>query len=120
MTSQLGQNFSRDNAEERIMFNDIKKIRVEKDKPSSFFYKTSYSDQDYGQINLNEVFESSSKRRKTKKNPPVKTVIDINKLKLKKAYKGKFNIAETKKRGLLSLVKKNVTPNFDKHFYENL
>lgn len=77
-------------------------------KPIILFYKTSYSDQDYGRINLNEVFESSSKRRKTKPNPPVKTVVDMNKVKIKKAYKGKFNIPETKKRGLLSLVKKHI------------
>lgn len=41
----------------------------------------------------------------------------MNKVKIKKAYKGKFKIAETKKRGLLSLVKKNIIGSL--YFYTN-
>lgn len=125
LTSHLGKNFSRNEDDQRVMFNDIKQIRVEKDKPLCYFYKVSYSDEEYGMINLEDMFEPPEKRRKVKKKrckqtPTPIEKVDMKSLTLKKAYKGKFNIAETKKRGLLSLVKKNVIPSFYKRFYENL
>lgn len=76
-------------------------MKVEKQSPSSIFYKTSYSQAEFK--------EAIVIRRK-------KTVA----VELKKEFSAKPGISEKKKEDLLYLVKKNTIPNFYKPYYEQL
>lgn len=101
LCTQIGVNITVNTENEAVKFMSIKIMKVEKQSPSSIFYKTSYSQAEFK--------EAIVIRRK-------KTVA----VELKKEFSAKPGISEKKKEDLLYLVKKNCIPSFYKPYYEQL
>lgn len=101
--------YSMKNLAEEIGFNaknlktsEIKVFRVVQGEPTKVFYKLSYKEDDFREVEI-------TRKRNSLQN-----------ISIKKAYKCRPKIKENKKRDLLSLVESNHIPNFYGTFYKNL
>ena len=92
--------FVKNTENQPVKFKEIKVMRVQRDSPSSFFYKHSYGDSDFMEAII---------IRKAKPN-----------VLLKPAFDEKPKISEAKKNDLMRLVEKNLIPKVYKTFYESL
>lgn len=95
LVTDMGFNMS------KLKINQIKILRVERESPSSIFYKNSYKDDQFQEINV--------RRKKTQEN-----------IKLGRAFLTRPKIAENKKQDLLQLIDKNCIPKYYKPFYDQL
>lgn len=100
-------NFNVNTRGEKFNFNDICVLRVEKENPGIFFYKTSYKDDNYKTVNIR-----SSRTRKQ-----LRLIQDAQ---LKKAYPDKIPISQRKFQDLMSLVNSNTIPRCYADFFQNL
>lgn len=88
-----------------VKLSDIRVIMLNRDSPTILFYKTSFEQKDFDQV---EIINS---RRE----------VNLNKIILKKAFIKKVGISDAKKQGLLSLIeKKRCVPMYYLNFYKNL
>lgn len=78
---------------------------MKKEKPLSIYYKTSYKDDGYQEI------EVRNKRKK------MNLVTEIS---LKKAYTERQDISRNKKRDLRDLIAKGLIPPFYANFYNSI
>lgn len=106
LTRSIGNNFSINEKEEKIVWNNIKIFKVQKGYQHSIFYKTSFDAKDFDECNV---------RRKMRGHPPL-----ISALELKKAFQEPPPITKKKKKHLLSLCKGNLIPKVHHKFYEDL
>lgn len=100
-----GYNYSTDTQGKNVVWNDIKVIKVEKENPTVFYLKTSYSEQEFREVNV---------RNKRKK---MNTITEIT---LQPAYHGKQRLSENKKKDLREMISKPLIPAFYAGFYERL
>ena len=84
---------------------DIKTVKVYKRSPQTFFFKTSYSQENYKKFVVNN-------RKKTKS--------AAAQLDLQPAYSKKLPIGDKKKANTLDLLRKNHIPKFYATFYGSL
>lgn len=105
-----GTNFNKDEDNNQIKWHDIKIIKVKKDSPMMFFYKTSFADTEFKTCLVN--------KRRTRRT--VESVSDMP-ISLTTAYTEKFSLSDAKKKDIKELVDKNVVPKpyFDS-FYKNV
>lgn len=92
---------------EVVKISKIAVLKVTKEQPSSFFYKTSYSD-----VNFKEVETQKPKQRLRGSTGSSVT--------LKPAYKSKRKLPEKKKQDLMDLIKRNHIPKFYSSFFNSL
>lgn len=110
LSSQLGMKtiFKSEEAE-TVKITELKMFMVKKECPGVLFYKTSYEEKEYSQVNILNL-----RRQKP----------DFSSVKLKNAYKSKVGITENKKKSLLSLFNKKpdkrVVPMYYFDFYDRL
>lgn len=105
LSTQLGQNYTINEDNEKVVWNDIKLVRVEKEKPYIIFYKTSYEQEHFKSINIKSKVRGINKEQKIELIP---------------AYKNAPPIAVAKKQHLLELCRDNSIKQVDWPFYENL
>ncbi|XP_047513909.1 uncharacterized protein LOC125055490 [Pieris napi] len=100
-----GNNFNVDEDNNQVKWIDIKQLRVEKQHPLIFFYKTSYSETDFKKV----CVRNRSRRYKDQNFSP----------QLLKAYTEKQPLAENKKRDIMELIEKNIIPtNYVNSYYK--
>lgn len=46
----MGNNFNKNTLGQKIVWKDVKVLKVSKEHPDRLFYKTSYEEQDFGEI----------------------------------------------------------------------
>ncbi|CAG9773423.1 unnamed protein product [Ceutorhynchus assimilis] len=104
-----GQESFKNKDKETVKTSEIKVMKMTREAPCSFFYKTSYMEEE-----LKEVDTQSKKKslRGTSKNN--------DRLILQPAYSKKRSLPENKKKDLLDLIKHNHIPKFYAHFYNDL
>ena len=106
LCSEVGNNFSVNEEGEKVIWNDISEIMVEKASPYVLFYKTSYKDKEYKQIAV-------TKRKRGKPN-------QVLSVQIKPAFRKQPKISAAKKKDLLSLCSQNLIPKVHHNFYNNL
>ncbi|CAB3229459.1 unnamed protein product [Arctia plantaginis] len=106
-----GSNFNMDEHGNQLKWQEIKVLKVEKDSPMSFFFKTSFSDTEFKKCWVN--------KRKTRRTGVVSTSkIPSN---LSRAYTEKIPLSDAKKKDIQELVDKNVIPkSYYDIFYKNV
>lgn len=92
---EWGTNFNLDEDRNQVKWQDIKVLRVEKENPGAFFYKTSFSDENYKKVSV--------RKRRTKDDQIVFTG-------LKQAYTQKIPLSEAKVKDIKELITKNAIP----------
>lgn len=110
LSVDLGLQITKNTDGEQFKISEVKVLKVEKNHLGKLFYKTSYENEDFKEVN---VFLS---RRGNK----INRVSNIKHASLKNAYPRKVGISEKKKDGLLSLFRKKCIPNCYATFYSNL
>ncbi|CAG9772186.1 unnamed protein product [Ceutorhynchus assimilis] len=95
-------NYNFDTSGNTVLWNNIKVMMFRKEKPFSFFYKTSYKQENFFEVNLR------NKRRK---------MLSLEEITLEKAYQNKLELSENKKKDLRELISKNLIPNYYADFY---
>lgn len=95
LQEEWGYNYNVNTSGNTVLWNDIKVMMFKKEKPFSFFYKTSYKQESFSEVKL---------RNKRKKMLPVEEII------LEKAYNKKIEISENKKKDLKELISKKLIP----------
>lgn len=96
-----GNNFNIDEDKTQVKWHDIKILRVEKEHPGSFFYKTSFAD---------NAFKKTAVRKRRAAN---QSFISVD---LTRAYTGKTPLSDAKRKDIQELIDKNVIP---KQYYES-
>lgn len=91
LSTEVGTNFTLNTLKEKVVWSNIKIIKVEKYKPNLIFYKTDYNQNDFQCIEV-------KKRHRMKSLPSVH---------LKSAYEHPPTISHEKKEGLLYLCTTN-------------
>lgn len=99
----LEKNFSMNTDDEKCLLNDVKVLEVRISNPCSLFYKTSYKDETFKEIDV---------RRKCRKSQ--------KELVLMKAYSEAPSIGPNKKKDLISLCSANLIPRAHHQFFFNL
>lgn len=104
LQEEWGNNFSLDTDRKKVKWHDIKVLRVEKEHPNAFFYKTSYEDAEFRKVIV----------KKTRSQ-------DLKSVQLVPAYSKRFPLTDVKKTALQSLCEKDTIkkPYYDL-FYENV
>lgn len=105
---QIGKNFVKNTTNEKIVWNDVKIVRVEKTQPDIIFYKTSYAQADFKSIDVRQ-------NAKRLRNQDQRTLFE-----LVPAYKKAPPIDSKKKKDLLDLCKENAIIPVYWPFYESL
>lgn len=105
LQESMGKNFKTDENGEDVNWNNLCVLRVEKAEPNVMFYKTSYTQENYGRINIAQRMI----RRRRNSIPE-----------LKKAYTRPPAISRAKIDDLLSLCRNNSIPYQYWQFYESL
>ena len=98
LQEQWGNNFTVDTDRTQVKWHDIKVLRVEKEHPHAFFYKTSYEQSTYKRVNVRNV-----RKRKNSE-------VLHDSLQLVQAYSQKIPLADNKKRDIQELVNRNIIP----------
>lgn len=107
LTEQVATNFNMDESGEKFNFHDICMIKVKKQHPNKFFFKTSYKEQEFRSVNV-----KSTKTRRS--------LVNFDTIDLKKAYSGSIPISKRKFDDLESLVANKTIPNCHADFYHSL
>lgn len=105
LQEEWGFNFGTDESGQNVNWNDIKMIKVTKENPFLFYFKTSYKDENYREVNVR------NKRRK------MKSVTEIT---MKAAYTQKQVISANKKKDLKELIAKGLIPSYYTSFYNSI
>ena len=100
-------NFTLDIDREKVKWNDIKVLRVEKEHSRAFFYKTSYEDVEFKKVMVKKT----------------RNTIDAFNVNLVPAYEKMFPLTDVKKAALKTLCERNIIPKiyyeqFYKHIFE--
>lgn len=103
LSEDFGKNFSLNTDDEKCTWNDVKIVELRKQNEYSIFYKTSYKDECFKEIDI---------RRKSRKS--AKEIV------LKKAYTESPSITENKRKDLISLCSANLIPKAHHQFFFNL
>ena len=106
-TEQVATNFNVDTSGKKFNFNDICTIKVEKQHPNKFFFKTSYKEEEFRSVDITSV--------KTRR-----SLLNFEKTDLKKAYSESLPISKNKFDDLQSLVANKTIPSCHADFYRNL
>jgi len=98
-----GNNFSLDEDKTQVKWHDIKILKVEKEHPEAFFYKTSFED---------KTFKKTYVRKRRAAN---QSFISVD---LTRAYSGKIPLSDAKKKDIQELINKNAIPRqyYDSYF----
>ncbi|CAH0674053.1 unnamed protein product [Spodoptera exigua] len=105
LQEEWGYNYNTNMDGQTVNWNNIKVLMMKKEKPFSIFYKTSYKD---------DCFQEIDVRNKRKK---MKLITEIT---LKKAYTERQDISLNKKKDLRDLVNKGLIPPFYANFYNSI
>jgi len=97
LSGSLGSNFSKTTENKTVKMTAIEIVKVDKRSPCTFSFKTSYSQENYKNVVLND-------RRKTK--PAAAQLV------LHPAYCKKLPIEDKNKADILDLYRKNHIPKF--------
>lgn len=100
-----GYNFSTNTDGQTVNWNDIKILKMEKFNTTSFWYKTSYKEACYKEVDI---------RNKRKK------MTNISEVTLKAAYSTKQELSENKKKDLKDLLTKSLIPSYYADFYNSI
>lgn len=100
LSKTMGSNFNVNENGEKVLFNDIKIVKVKKDEPSKIFYKTSYNQEEFNIINI---------RKKTRTQRVNLTLVP--------AYDSAPPIPINKKNDLLSLCNDKLIPRKHHNFF---
>uniref|UniRef100_A0A6P7GH04 Uncharacterized protein DDB_G0271670-like n=1 Tax=Diabrotica virgifera virgifera TaxID=50390 RepID=A0A6P7GH04_DIAVI len=104
LQEEWGNNFTVNDNREQVKWHDIKQLRVEKQQPMTFFYKTSYEETVF-----KKVFVRNQRRTEVHKFSP-----------LKQAYLQKIPLGDNKKRDIMELIDKKIIPqNYVDSYYKN-
>lgn len=95
LQEEWGTNFNLDEDRNQVKWHDIKILRVEKENPGAFFYKSSFSDENFKKVSV--------RKRRTKDDQIVFTG-------LKQAYSQKIPFSEAKVNDIKELITKNAIP----------
>lgn len=98
-----GNNFSLDEDKTQVKWHDIKIVKLEKEHPEAFFYKTSFED---------KTFKKTYVRKRRAAN---QSFISVD---LTRAYSGKIPLSDAKKKDIQELINKNAIPRqyYDSYF----
>ncbi|RVE44164.1 hypothetical protein evm_011184 [Chilo suppressalis] len=105
LQEEWGYNFTIDKEGNSVNWNDIKVLKMIKSEPLSFYYKTSYSD---------TIFKEVDVRNKRKK------MLPISDISLTNAYNERQQLSDNKKRDLKELITKKLIPSFYTNFYNSI
>lgn len=105
LSNQIGPNYNVNTNGEKVLWNDIKILSLIKNAPYSIFYKLSYDQENYLEIDVRG-------RRSSRTSSCLVT--------LKQAYNEAPKISKNKKEGLLFLCKTKAIKSMYHSFYENL
>jgi len=89
-----------------VKIGELRIIKLEKLYPNKMFYKTSFSEDDFSET------ETKRTTRRSNENNEVGHLSPL--------YDSKLPINEKKKKGLLTLLEKNLIPRYYSSFYNNL
>lgn len=101
LQASWGNNFNTDENRNQVKWQDIKVLRVEKDNPQVFFFKTSFAD---------DAYKRTFVRNRRVGN---QSIISAD---LTVAYTEKIPLSVTKKKDIEELINKNVIP---KEYYDS-
>ncbi|CAH2098128.1 unnamed protein product [Euphydryas editha] len=103
-----GSNFNIDEEKNQIKWHDIKVLRVEKEHPEAFFYKTSFTE---------ETYRKACVRKRVLRRRGTGLAIDqsLFSIGLTQAYNEKIALSDAKKKDIQELIDKNVIP---KSYYD--
>lgn len=102
---KMGKNFTKNKRDKKVVWNDIQAIKVDKNYPGSFFYKTEFDDD----------FEEVSIKGTTRRSASLEMNLD-----LKKAYTKPPAISHKTKQHLLELCNKNLIKPIHHKFFKDL
>lgn len=105
LQEEWGYNFTTNSDGQNVNWNEIKILKICKQNPTVFFYKTSYK-----QVNYQEV-DVRNKRKKMKA---------LTEISLQQAYSKKQEISANKKKDLKELITKALIPSFYAGFYNSI
>lgn len=99
-----GTNFNIDEEKKQIKWHDIKVLRVEKEHPEEFFYKTSFSEDFFSKVCVHKRVPQKTRR--------ACSVTDQSLFSngLAQAYTEKIELSNAKKRDIQELIDKKVIP----------
>ena len=103
LTHSFGSNFSTNEKGEKVIWNEIKEIKVEKEMPYLLKYKTSFQDNEYNVIKVHRWQRGRSGSHE-----------------LIPAYRQATGINATKKKDLIALCEANHIKSQYHDFYKNL
>lgn len=106
LSSKMGKNFTKTTTDKKVIWNDIQAIKVDKNSPGSFFYKTDFNDE------FEEVCIKGTTRQCTASSETA--------LVLKKAYTKPPSISDKTKQHLLELCNKNLIKPVHHKFFKDL
>lgn len=104
LQSQWGTNFSKDINRNILTWNEIKILKFRKEEWFKFYFKTSYKDEDYREVDV-----------RTRKVLPM-----LNNIELRKAYNEGFQLSDNKKKDLKTLIMQKVIPPYHSTYYSHL
>lgn len=104
LQEEWGYNFSKNTEGGNVNWNEIKSLKITKES-TKFFYKTSYLDDSYKEVNV---------RDKRKKLQPITAV------RLSAAYTEKQKLSANKTKDLKELISKALIPSFYTSFYDSI
>lgn len=105
LQEEWGYNFNTDIDGKNVNWNDIKILRMVKSEPFNFYYKTSYNDTIFKQVDV---------RNKRKK------MNQISEISLNTAYTERQQLSANKKKDLKELITKKLIPSFYANFYNSI
>jgi len=106
LSKDIGNNFNKNTTGQTVLWRDIKIIKVTKEFPDRFFYKTTYGEADFKEIIV------LKKTRNSK--------IKSSNINLKFAFSEEPGITQIKKKDLISLCEAKLIPDTYHSFYKNL
>ncbi|KAJ8964508.1 hypothetical protein NQ314_004796 [Rhamnusium bicolor] len=140
LMTDLGPNFNVNTDEEQVPINDLRVVKVEKQQPFKYFYKTAFSDSEYKTVNVLQKPPPKSKRSKllglsTVQTTSTRSIEPLQASKrarfpdvptlpqlptLKKAYNSKRKLNDNKIVDLKFLLEKKYIPKYYSLFYNSL
>lgn len=105
LSQQIGSNYNKTSNNELIRTSDIKVIQVQKTDPGILFVKTTYEQEEFAHINVNNT------RRKQESISTIKCVA---------AYKKKMDVSDIKKTHIEYLLLAKSIPTLNKPIYDSI
>lgn len=105
MQEDWGYNFNTNTNGQNVYWNEITQFKMTKGNPFTFFYETSYEQDEYNEIDV---------RNKRKKMKP------ISEISLKNVYIQKQELSASKKKYLKDLITKGFIPSYYANFYHSI